>query len=165
MKPTLSKLKNLRGRITGHVARFAGIRAEGVTPAEAVERCETFVRGALQRLDRGTLVGVWHGHAYVISPDTVGWRYWIDTHSRTDYSVSMPAAGTREEAQDAAMFGLAQGLWTPEVEDDVVFTEGLSIPMRKELLSWIAWQRRHAAAVAAGKSGNEAHAIASGLAS
>lgn len=164
MKPTLKKRKNVRGRIVGHGAMFAGIIGEGPTPKEAIESCEVRVRAALERLKRGTLVGTWRGHAYVISPTQEGWQYWIDTHSRTDYAVGMPSDKNRDEAQDAAMFALAQGLWTLEVENDVTFVDGLSYPIRTELLSWIAWQRRYAAAKVTGKSDTEAHAIASGLA-
>jgi len=158
LKPTIKKLKNLRGKITGYRARYGVQQAEGETAKAAALNVETAVLNALMRLDRGTHIGVWRGHTYVIAPDGDGWRYWIDTFSRTDYWCM--TNGTRDEVQDIAMRGLAQTTWTREVEDDVAFVEGLSYPVRRELVTYFNWQRAYAVARDKGETDESARAFA-----
>jgi hypothetical protein len=94
MKPTVKKLKDIRGRrIVGYRAHIGAIATQGSTPQEAAEKCEAAVHAALARLERGTLVGSWRGHTYVVSPTSEGWRYWLDTSS--PYSPSRSASSLR----------------------------------------------------------------------
>lgn len=67
MKPTVEKIKSVRGRITGYVASIGEVRADGKTPQEAIEACERATFSALARLDQGPLIGSWRGHTYVVT--------------------------------------------------------------------------------------------------
>jgi hypothetical protein len=62
MKPTVVKVKNVRGRIAAYKAKFGPIDASEETPNDALSACERRVFSALERLDRGTLIGEWRGH-------------------------------------------------------------------------------------------------------
>ncbi len=164
LKAKLAKLKNLRGKITGHRATIGVLRAEGETPKAAELNVETEVLKALLRLERGTVIRVWNAHTFVVFPDTGGWRYWLDifTPSGSTHSYSVQCPGDREDAEDAALFHLAQMIWTPEIADDAAFMDGLPAGVVKKLTSYFEWQRKYAAAKAAGHSDEDAHQIASG---
>ena len=160
MKPTVSKIKNIRGRITGYVAYIGEVRAEGKTPKEASEKCEREAYDALARLDYGPLLGTWRGHAYVISPTITGWEYWIDTFSRVDYSVKCETANTREDVRWRALSHMAQNLWTVDVNDDE-FLADLPSSVVDTLKSWIRFQREYARlAKEGGRSDSEIHRLA-----
>ncbi len=163
LKAKLAKLKNLRGKITGHRATIGVLRAEGETPKAAALNVETEVLKALLRLDRGTVIRVWRGHTFIVFPDTGGWRYWLDifTPSGSTHNYSVQCPGDREDAEDAALFHLAQMIWTPEVNDDEFLSE-LPTSVMQKLEAYFQWQRRYAAAKAEGKSDEDAHQIASG---
>ena len=91
MKPTVRKVKDIRGRkILGYVATlhtpdsYSDGRISGqqrTTPADAILSCEVEVECALDRLARGTVIGQWNGHTYVVSPSIDGWRTWCDEFS------------------------------------------------------------------------------------
>lgn len=76
-----------------------------------------------------------------------------------------------ENAQYAAARNIAQLAWTPSVTSDEDFAAEASRLVRRadntrlyaELLDFIQWQRRYAAARAAGHPDSEAHEIASGI--
>ena len=158
MKPTVSKVKNMRGRITGYEARIGEVTAEGSTPAEATERCERSVLATLMRLDCGAIVGGWRGHTYFVAPTLHGWEYWIDTFTRLDYSVRRE--GTREEVKNNALHHLAQNVWDHDVADDREFVAGLPGEIAKEILGWISFQRSYLALKAEGKTDEECHRLA-----
>ncbi len=61
MKPTITKLKDVRGRITGYRAALGPVERDGKTPAEASAACEAASLDALQRLDYVTDVHEWRG--------------------------------------------------------------------------------------------------------
>jgi hypothetical protein len=157
MKPTIEKVKNMRGRVTGYRAKLGEVVAEGKTAAEAFEACEKKVLLALERLDRGAIVRTWRGHSYTVAPTIVGWEYMLDTFTGY-YGVNVN--GSREDAEDAALHHLAQQLWTTE-DDDETFVRILPSKVAREILRWCAWQRRFATLKAEGKTDNEAHQLAS----
>jgi hypothetical protein len=157
MKPTVKKIKAMRGRIVGYSAHIGEVKAEGATPTEASEACDRAVALALARLDRGVEIGSWRGHTYIVFPTVEAWGYWIDTSSVRSYV----GVSEREEAQDAALHHLAQNLWGPEVNDES-FLVGLPLSVASELARWIRFQRSYAALRAEGKSDIEAHRLAAG---
>lgn len=161
MKPTIRKLKDIRGRrIVGYNARFALAEGNGPDPSTATARCEEALHAAMSRLDRATLIGRWRDHVYVVFPTLHGWSYWIDTFTHADYTIAC-GLSDREGAQDSAMHHLAQNLWTLDVESDDAFIEGLSTKVREQLRSWILFQRSYARLKAEGKTDAEAHRLAS----
>lgn len=159
MKPTIRKQKSARGRVTGYAASYGPISTpECATPIEATAQCEKQVDQALARLERGTRVFTWRGHTCVVSPTTAGWQYWTDTFSATDYAVQC-GTESREDAENSAYHHLAQNVWTREVADDEAFVEGLPYSVRRQIRSWIAFQRAYAVAQAEGKNSHECHEI------
>lgn len=157
MKPTIRKQKNVRGRVTGHVATIGPIESSvRPTPSEAATECESLTIDALARLDRGTYIGDWHGRRYVVSPTTSGWRYWHDGLSRVDTFVDV--AGDREDAIDSALHHLAQAAWTIDADDDA-FCVGLPREVAKQIRTWIVFQRAYASAKKSGATDTEAHRI------
>lgn len=154
----ITKVKQGR-HIVGYCASIGPIDGHGKTPAEAKEACAIGVSGALARLERGALIGRWHGHLYAVSPTTNGWSYWIDTFSSTDYSVEIN--GDRERAIDAALTHLGQHAWNLTIEDDAAFFRDLPRDVTSELLRWAAWQRRYSTAKVNGLTDHEAHRAAS----
>ena len=160
MKPTLSKVKNFRGRIIGHKASIGPISAGAKTPAEASASCEQATLAALSRLDRGTYVGQWRGRTYVCAPTTDGWRYWLDVFSRHDYFVDL-GCDTLEDVQDSALHHLAQNVWEPSVTDDAAFVDGLPREVAEKIAQWIRFQRAYARIKAeGGKTDTEIHRLA-----
>lgn len=159
MKPTVSKIKNMRGRITGYEARIGEVTAEGRNVGEASAACEANVLSALMRLDRGGLVLQWRGHFYIVAPTLDGWDYWIDTSTRGTFQ---PHSGNRDEVAANALHHLAQNVWTRDV-DDREFLASLPAEVSRELSTWIKFQRAYTVLKADGKTDNEAHALASAL--
>lgn len=158
LKPTIKKLKDLRGRIKGYRARYGVFSAEGETAKAAELNVETHVLQSLMRLDVGTLIGQWRGHTYVVAPDTSGWRYWTDVFSRVDYWVTV-GTGSKEEAVHDALSHTAKTVWTREVID-TEFVEGLPVAIQKELIRYFNWQRAYAVAAEGGANDTQARLIA-----
>ena len=158
MKASLGKVKNIRGRITCYTATIGEMRSTGATPKAAIDNCEREVLSALERLDRGTLVGRWRDHTYIVAPAIDGWGYWIDTFTRGDYRVSGNWTD-RESATNNALHHLAQHLWTASA-DDAAFLADLPASVASELARWIRFQRDYAKLVAEGKTDVEAHRLA-----
>jgi hypothetical protein len=161
MKPTISKFKNVKGRIVGYRARFGPIDAQGATPNEAVEQCAKAVQDALERLERGASIGQWRGHTYVVSPDANGWRAWCDVYSRTDYYTG--SGQTREDAEDGVLSHLAASLWTHDVVDDEAFVDGLPQSIKKELVDRFKWYREYKRLADKGYNDSDARAIIGGF--
>ncbi len=157
MKPTVKKLKTLKGRIVGYAASIGEVTVEGPTPSEAATNCERAVLQALARLDRRATIGSWRGHTYVIAPTIDGWSYWLDTFS-PGYGVTI-GKPDREDAEDGALTHLAQNIWESDVDDEA-FVVGLPPKAKTDIASWIRFQRSYAALKAEGKSDNEAHRLA-----
>lgn len=161
MKPTITKLKDARGRITGYRATLGPIGEDGTcdgnTPAAAIELCETACLAALRRLDSGTECRTWCGHTYAIVPTSQGWAYWLDTLSggRTQGAYS-----THEECNARALHHLAQHVWTHDCADDAAFTLELPPAVRGEIAQWIRFQRAYSRHAATGKSDTECHRLA-----
>jgi hypothetical protein len=162
VKPTVRKVKDFRGRITGHKATLGPVKWSGRDPKHAANQCEQAAMLALDRLDRGAYIGKWRGHLYVVSPTIDGWAYWIDTFSATDYVVPCAAGAAREWAIDSALQHLAQNVWELDCRDDAAFVDGLPLDAAAKIMAWIGFQRRYAAEKAAGKSDVEAHRLACG---
>lgn len=164
MKPdALSKRKDVRGRVTGHVATIGPVSVTGSTPAKASELCEAATRAALARLNRGSRVIVWRGHTIVVMPTIYGWDYWIDTYSRPD-TKNTTTGQDREDAENDALHHLARHLWSPEVDDEKFLgnepsTEETGLPyiVRDLMRPWIKFQRAYAKFRAEGASDVEAH--------
>jgi len=160
MKPTLTKHKDPRGRVKGHVATIGPIAIEGPTPSLAATKCSEEVLAALVRLDRGPRVLRWKGHVVIVAPMLDGWGYWFGgAAGSSSVGLFQTVRGEREDAEDHALHHLAQNLWSPEV-NDTTFLLGLPIKVQKELLDWIRWQRDYARLRAEGKTDQEAHAEA-----
>jgi len=62
MKPTVRKVKNARGRVTGYTAAIGPVSADGITAVEATHRCDDAAAAALARLERGARVFTWRDH-------------------------------------------------------------------------------------------------------
>jgi hypothetical protein len=168
MKPTVRKVKDIRGRrVVGHKAKFGPVECMRPTPKEAALTCEHETLSALARLDRGARVLRWRGHVAVVAPTLEGWSYWVDTLSNP-YFMTTPKQD-REDAENDALHHLAQGAWNLDVPDDEAFlnaepsadgvTEECGLPyiVRDLLRPWIRWQRSYAALRAKGFSETEAH--------
>jgi hypothetical protein len=168
MKPTIRKVKTVRGRLEGYKATFGPVESgTRKTPKEAALSCEHEALSALGRLDRGTRVLRWRGHTAVIMPTISGWSYWIDTASRSDI-IQGTSSTDREGAENAALHHLAQNVWTPEVADDEAFLRaepsadecGLPYIVRDVLRPWFNFQRAYVALRKDGYSDVEAHRLA-----
>jgi len=160
MKPTITKLKNARGRITGYRAAIGPIEADGKTPAEATEACERATLDTLSRLERCRSVRAltWQGRTFVVAPTLDGWSYWLDTFSQ-GYSNMLPPSSF-EDASDRAMHHLAQHVWNHDVEDDAAFVASLPSGIRSDLTGWIRFQRAYKIREAEGRNDNETHRLA-----
>ena len=153
MKPVMSKRKDSKGRITGHVATVGPIQGEGPTGRDAVTNNEILVGAALDRLDRGTLIGQYKGHTYVVSPTIHGWTYWLDTFSSTTYGCD---AGTdKDGAKYQAISHLAKTVWTLD-DDDQAFVIGLPVTLQRELVEYFQWQRAYRKFRDMGQTDNQA---------
>lgn len=161
MKPTITKFKNARGRIVAYYAKFGPIEVPAPTPAQATEQCAKAVHDALERLDRGAVIGQWRGHIYVVSPDSTGWRLWCDVFSRAGYYTGQ--AGTQEAAVDGILSHLAAHLWTHDVEDDKAFVDGLPHTVQRELLDRFHWYREMKRLMDKGYSDPDARDIIGGF--
>jgi hypothetical protein len=140
MKPTVTKQKDIRGRIRSHVATFGPITySSAVSAADAIAGCERETVDALERLDRGSIIRQWNGHTYIVSPDANGWRMWCDAFSTPDYFIG--TNGTRERAEDDILTHLAAVVWSYDVADDRAYVATLPERLRAELLQRFAWYR------------------------
>jgi hypothetical protein len=145
MKPTLHKVQTRTGRrIHCYYATGHGIEAEGKTPREARLAWDLAAMGALGRLERGTFIGQFRGHTFVVFPTLYGWSYWLDTftHGYTGHG----AGQTQEDAQDHALHHLAQNLWDVSCDDDAAFCASIPVEsVRDKIASWVRWQRGYEA--------------------
>lgn len=83
MKPAITKLKNMRGRITGYRATLGQIERDAPTVTEAIEACE---RDAMVALNHGGAVCVMHD----LYPDASGvLTTWILEHRYGAWSYRM----------------------------------------------------------------------------
>lgn len=58
MKPTISQLRDIRGRrVTGYLATFGELAADGGSPQEASAHLDTLVQENIQRLSEGPIFG------------------------------------------------------------------------------------------------------------
>lgn len=158
LKPTIKKLKDLRGRIKGYRAHLGPLNADAATSKEAVAALDLHLRATMKRLDEGTLIGTWRSTTYVVAPDTTGWRYWTSVFSRVDYWVTV-GTGTKEDAVNDALSHTAKTIWHRHW-DDTIFVEGLPVKIQKELIWYFNWQRAYAVAVEQGHNDTQARAIA-----
>ena len=134
MKPIIWKLKSVRGRIIGYRASFAGVTGDGATKALATDACYKNAVGALNRLDRGTVVRKWGGTMYVVWPDLHGWNYTFDGLSGSVTCGS--GIVTQEDAEDIALYHLGQYHWTSAVADDTAYVAGLPERTKRNLLEY-----------------------------
>ena len=160
MKPTITKLKDARGRITGYRAELGAVTRDGKTVAEANEACEHATLEALARLDKGASAHAWNGHTFTIAPDLYGWSYVLPGH------MPQSAGENRETAITSALHHLAQVTWTHET-DDAAFLASLPDAKRfdgeslaSELAGWIRFQRAYKVRAAQGLSDTECHRLA-----
>src|SRR5262245_38388223 len=153
MKPTIKKVKDIRGRkILGYRAVFGPVESERhATPAAAIAECEQLTREALARLQQGATIATWRGHRLVITPSVYapGWSYWIDTFSHGFTNGANYADNI--EAYNAAVYHLAQGDWTLDADDHEILAAIPDKAKRADLASWIAFQRTYAQIKAAGE--------------
>lgn len=156
MKPTITKVKNLRGRITGYRAAIGPVEREGKTAKEAAQACEQAALEALGRLDNGSEIKRWRDRVYIVIPTTEGWKYWMDGFC-SDYFVG--PYQRHEDANGAALHHLAQNLWDHD-QDDATFGEGLPPKVRADVEQWIRFQRAYKLHKAAGRTDNECHRLA-----
>lgn len=106
MKPTVRKVKDIRGRrVVGHKAKFGPVECMRPTPKEAALTCEHETLSALARLDRGARVLRWRGHVAVVAPTLEGWSYWVDTLSNP-YFMTTP----KQDREDAAAYPTSSGI-------------------------------------------------------
>lgn len=155
--PEVRAAKDARGRTRGYYAQIGPVVVEGASKQDAAARCVSAAESALKRLDRGTLIGRFHGALYVVSPTEEG-SYWIE-----GYALDHRVSGThpdRESAQDAALHHLAQNLWTHEIGDAESFLVGLPPKVATEIRGWIRFQREYRAARDRGLTDHEAHRAA-----
>lgn len=139
MKPIISTLRKRNGRgIAGYRATFGPVSADGISKVLATDACKEAVRAALVRLEEGAVIGRLMGHVYIVSPNTSGWEYWIDT-SAAGFCTSMNHP-TKTDAVHAAIHHLAQNLWTKDT-DDCAFLGSLPSSVQRDLAGWIAFQR------------------------
>lgn len=144
IKPIVTKIKNVRGRITGYRASVESIEAEAPTEKEAIDACERAVIAARLRLDHGGTHGETWGHHWSVWPTVSGWAYALDTF-QDRYQIDRPANETREAACDAAIVHLGQNVWEHTVNDDT-FLSFAPASARSALAQWIAFQRAYIAA-------------------
>jgi hypothetical protein len=163
MKPTITPLRDLRGRkITGYRAEFGPIDATATTKPAAIAAAELAVQDALDRLNQGARVTGWIDPAgrvrpIMVAPTINGWGYWLDFFSRPYVEGSYGSAGL---AENAGFHHVAQNAWTADVDDRAFL---LSLPagiIRAELASWIGFQRAYLRERAAGTPENQIHQIA-----
>jgi len=145
VKPEITKLKGMRGRITGYRAslgEFFAIQADAATPAQAVEDCERAALDAINRLSVGAKCGSWRGHAWIVMPSLHGWEYRVDGMSSPDTLSHEVRCQSRGEVISQALEHLAQNVWEPSVTDDAEFIKDLPITIQPIVRSWIRFQRR-----------------------
>jgi hypothetical protein len=155
---TVTKLKNARGRIVGYRARFEELEAEGATPQTAREACQAMLVAYLRDHQRGSLIARLFERTLWIEPCRYapGFTYRLEGSD----CVHGPYE-TREAAEDRAVFHCAQNAWTLEVDDDAAFLASIPLErVRRDLAPWVAWQRRYAAARAAGLDDAAARLVA-----
>jgi hypothetical protein len=157
----------MAGRKKTVQVQYLSVYAEGATRAEAKANAERFIERAMRASYTPVIITV-HGHRGIIWRDSsagiVSALIREDgsisgCHSQTSHDVPM------ESAAEWMRLHLGQNAWTPAVEDDEAFITGIGFShssVADELRSWIAFQRRYQAALADGKSKDEAYDIASG---
>lgn len=150
LKPTIHKLRGMTGRaIRAYRASIGPLEYSAATQPEAIDGVERNVISALDRLDSGVRIGRWNGHVYFVAPAIDGWVYWVDTCDSA--YVTSSGYGSREHAERAAYFHLAQNLWTPETDDYAYLALVLDRGIRLEIASWIGFQRAYRQIQAAGE--------------
>jgi len=144
LKPTITKHK-AQGRTT-YTATIGGVSKEHHSRTTATTAVEAEALAALVRLDSGPIFGRFADRTYVVYPDSMGWRYWLDGFGPT---YTCFGAWTKDGAHHAALFHLAQNEWTLTV-DDAAYLAPLPDETRRELQPWITWQRQIAGLMAQG---------------
>lgn len=161
----VTKRKNVRGRIIGYRATCMQIEraTTRLDAAEAIEQCGHAVTEILANVQRGTYIGQWRNHYYVLMPDGYGygWNYWIDVFGALDYHVGPEP--TRDEAEDKALNHLVTSIWDHE-QDDQAFTAGLPEHVRKQCLDYFRWQREYRRLAARGLDDTRVRNILGGFA-
>lgn len=164
LRPTVTKRKDLRGRIVGYSASIGPIELGGCcdTPKGASRDVETLALRALERLAEGPIFGVALGHAYAVAPSIYGWQYWCDLFSSC---YSTESGHSRAETEREVIRHIAACVWTHETDDPSFLA---SIPKltdadRKDLASRFAWYRDMRALTAEGYADNDARQILAGF--
>jgi len=161
MRPTVTKLKDVRGRITGYRAAIGPIEREAKTPADAVVACEAATLLALRRLDHGPQFSQRWGHVYCVAPTLYGFAYWLDTWGAWGAGQSVQGAyATHEEANAHALRHLAQNVWTHDTDDAAFLAVLPEEVVRAEVAQWIRFQRAYFVRKAEGRSDVECHRLA-----
>lgn len=140
--------------------------AEGATKTEAKQKLEAMIDYACRN---GTpKIESRYGLIIVVAATSNGWTHTIVDpsdmhHGKERHCNCMYGQGEYTDALISARNHAAQWAWNPSVADDAAFVAnaGLTEAKASELTSWIAWQRRYAAAKAQGASDNDAWNTAS----
>jgi hypothetical protein len=158
MKPTITKLKNARGRIVGYRARIGDLQEiDRPTAAAVAVACEAMLEAYLRDHQRGSLTLRLFDRDLYLEPC----RYAPGFTYRLQGSDCIHGPyETREAAEDRAVFHCAQNAWTLETDDAVFFAAIPLETVRRELASWVRWQRAYAAARAAGMDDAQARQVA-----
>lgn len=142
------------------------LTAEGATKAEAKAKLEAMIDFAC-RNDTPKIEGRF-GLIIVVAATANGWTHTIVDpadmhHGKERHCNCMYGQGEFTDALNSARNHAAQWAWNTNVADDAAFVAmaGLTEPKARELASWIAWQRRYAAAKANGATDNDAWNAAS----
>jgi hypothetical protein len=158
MKPTITKLKNARGRIVGYRARMSDLQEiDRPTAAAAAVACEAMLDAYLRDHQRGSLTRRLFERDLYLEPC----RYAPGFTYRLQGSDCIHGPyETREAAEERAVFHGAQNAWTLETDDAAFFAAIPLETVRRELAPWVRWQRAYAAARAAGMNDAEARQVA-----
>lgn len=162
MKPTIRKIKDIRGRkVRGYEASLGALTsAHCDTSKAAIEDLEYLTIKAIDRLANGPTIARWQGHQLVVYPTLAGWGYWLDTFSSTKYGCDV---GDKDpiEAYNRAVYHLAQNIWTADTDDHELLAAVPDVAKRAELAGWIAFQRAYLSIKAMGQTAeNDLHAAA-----
>lgn len=151
MKPTIRKIKDIRGRkVLGYEASLGSIvSARCDSAARAIEDCEYLTGKAIERLAAGPTIGRWRNHTIVVYPTIIGWAYWIDTFSN-GYGTDC-GRDDKIAAYNSAVYHLAQVDWSADVDDYELIQAVPDVRLRAELAGWIGFQRSYIEIKAAGQ--------------
>lgn len=148
---------------------YYGMEGEGTNLKEARKDASLKIEAALEGRYTPILLTLRGEQILCWRTPTEGWQYaQLSHHPIHDYEPlwgTMCGGGDRDEVEAIARNHLAQitwGLKLSEAEEEEILAF-VAKKDRREMKSWIEWQRRYDALRAQGLSDNEAHSKASGL--